>query len=340
MKTYLITGGAGFIGSHFIDLLLRKYKDLVTVVNLDNLSYAGTRPYPDANLNRENYHFVKADICDSDAVQEVFVRYRPDKVIHFAAESHVDRSILDPGIFVRTNVMGTQILLEAARKFGTALFLQVSTDEVYGSASQTNPFQEDSPLNPSSPYAASKAAADLLVQAYYRTFQLPIVITRCTNNYGPRQYPEKLIPLVIDHALQGKPIPVYGDGLQMRDWLFVDDHCAAIDIIMQGGKIGEIYNIGSSIQLPNIDVITTILSELKEQMGSDNRRYSHINQELIAHVEDRKGHDRCYRIDTGKIKEEFDWEPQITFSEGIKETVSWYLNHQEWFEQIKNEVKG
>lgn len=336
-QTYLITGGAGFIGSHFVDFMLSKHDDQMTVINLDNLSYAGTRPYPEKNVTENNYHFVRADICDVEAVQEAFARYRPQKVIHFAAESHVDRSILDPGIFIRTNVMGTQILLEAAQKYECELFLQVSTDEVYGSASQTRSFSEESPLNPSSPYSASKAAADLLVQAYYRTFQLPVIISRCTNNYGPRQYPEKLIPLVIDHALNGKPIPVYGDGLQMRDWLFVDDHCVAIDKILQLGKIGEIYNIGSGFPIPNIDVITTVLEELQKQMDPDDSSLPYINQGLITHIEDRKGHDRCYSIDTRKIKEEIAWQPQITCSEGIRETVSWYLNHRGWLEKT-NEV--
>lgn len=336
-QTYLITGGAGFIGSHFVDFLLSKRDDQMTIVNLDNLSYAGTRPYPEKNVTENNYHFVRADICDIDAVQEVFARYRPQKVIHFAAESHVDRSILDPGIFIRTNVMGTQILLEAARKYECELFLQVSTDEVYGSASEAKSFSEECPLNPSSPYSASKAAADLLVQAYYRTFGLPVIITRCTNNYGPRQYPEKLIPLVIDHTLNGKPIPVYGDGLQKRDWMFVDDHCAAIDKIIQWGKIGEIYNIGSGLPVPNIDVIKTVMAELQKQMESDDSRLPYIDQGLITHIEDRKGHDRCYSIDTRKIKEEIAWQPRITFSEGIRETVSWYLNHCGWLENI-NEV--
>jgi dTDP-glucose 4,6-dehydratase len=337
-QTYLITGGAGFIGSHFVDLLLSKTNDQLTVVNLDNLSYAGTRPYPETNATEYNYHFVKADICDIDAVQEVFTRYRPDKVIHFAAESHVDRSILDPGIFIRTNVMGTQILLESARKFGTELFLQVSTDEVYGSANPANPFTEVSPLNPSSPYSASKAAADLLAQAYYRTFQLPVIITRCTNNYGPRQFPEKLIPLVIANALNGKPIPVYGDGMQMRDWLYVDDHCTAIDKIIQYGKTGEIYNIGSGCQFPNIEVVSTVIKEIKKQPEHDKSCLSHINQGLIAHVEDRKGHDRCYSINMDKIQEEINWKPQSSFQEGIRETVSWYLQHREWLAQVKNEV--
>lgn len=338
-QTFLITGGAGFIGSHFVDLLLSKNDDQMTVVNLDNLSYAGTRPYPEKNEPKNNYHFVRADICDVDAVQEVFARYHPQKVIHFAAETHVDRSILDPDIFIRTNVMGTQVLLEASRKFGIDLFLQVSTDEVYGSANQNDLFTEGSPLQPSSPYSASKAAADLLVQAYYRTYQMPVIITRCTNNYGPRQFPEKLIPLVIAHALSGKMIPIYGDGRQMRDWLYVEDHCAAIDKIIRSGKIGEIYNIGSSFQIPNIDIVSTVLAELENQWVKDDNSFISINRNLITHIEDRKGHDRCYCIDTTRIRDELGWKPQMPFAEGIRETVSWYLHNLQWLVQVENEVK-
>ncbi len=338
-QTYLITGGAGFIGSHFVDLLLSRNDDQITVVNLDNLSYAGTHPYPEKNATQNNYHFIRADICDIDAVQEVFARYRPQKVIHFAAESHVDRSILDPGIFIRTNVMGTQVLLEASRKFGIDLFLQVSTDEVYGSANHNDLFTEASPLHPSSPYSASKAAADLLVQAYYRTYQLPVIITRCTNNYGPRQFPEKLIPLVITHALSGKMIPVYGDGRQRRDWLYVGDHCAAIDTIIRSGKIGEVYNIGSNFQIPNIDIVNTVLAELENQLVQDDNSFTPISRSLITHVEDRKGHDRCYSIDTTRIRNELGWNPQMSFAQGIRETVSWYLQNRQWLEQVNNEVK-
>ncbi|HRW12517.1 MAG TPA: dTDP-glucose 4,6-dehydratase [Syntrophomonas sp.] len=337
LDTYLITGGAGFIGSHLIDLLLSKKQPQVRVINLDNLSYAGTRPYPENHVNENNYRFIKADICDSAAVEEIFARYKPVKVIHLAAESHVDRSIIDPLIFVRTNVTGTQILLEAARRFATELFLQVSTDEVYGASTLDHPCSETSPLNPSSPYAASKAAADLLVQAYQRTYQLPVIISRCTNNYGPRQFPEKLIPLVIAHALHGKPIPVYGDGQQRRDWLYVDDHCQALEKILQYGKIGAIYNIAGHCHLPNLDVIRLILGEMEEQLEPHDPCRKNLSQRLITRVADRPGHDRCYSLATARIKKEIDWQPRVALAEGVRATVSWYLQNRSWLEQASNQ---
>lgn len=334
MHQYLITGGAGFIGSHFIDYLLLCDKQAM-IVNLDNLSYAGTRPYPEANASAGNYHFIKGDISDQGTIRQVFEHYRPQTIINFAAESHVDRSLRDPGVFVRTNVVGTQVLLEAARCFQTELFVQISTDEVYGeAASGQEPFTEESPLKPSNPYSASKAAADLMVHAYQRTFKLPAVITRCTNNFGPRQYPEKLIPVVIANALAGKPIPVYGDGRQIRDWLFVKDHCRAIHAIISRGYSGQIYNIAGQHQFTNMEVIGAILVELQRQMMADDPRLEYISPQLIEHIEDRQGHDRCYAINAEKTTQRTGWKPQTTFAKGIEDTVSWYLQNQEWLRQF------
>ncbi|MDN5276152.1 MAG: dTDP-glucose 4,6-dehydratase [Clostridiales bacterium] len=320
----LVTGGAGFIGSNFIYYMLDKYKDY-KIVCLDKLTYAGNLSTLKKAFENPNFKFVKGDISDREFVFELFKEEHFDIVVNFAAESHVDRSIEDPEIFLKTNVIGTQVLMDAARKFGVKRFHQVSTDEVYGDLPLDRPdllFTEETPLRPSSPYSASKAAADLLVLAYYRTYKLPVTISRCSNNYGPYHFPEKLIPLIIIRALNDQSLPVYGDGRNVRDWLYVEDHCSAIDLIIHHGREGEVYNIGGRNERSNLEVVKTILKELGKP------------EELITFVKDRPGHDLRYAIDPTKIKNELGWEPKTSFEEGIKKTIKWYLDNRDWWEEI------
>lgn len=322
----LVTGGAGFIGSNFIHYMMEKHPDY-RIICLDKLTYAGNLRNLESALNRENFRFIKGDICDRELVYKVFEEERPDIVVNFAAESHVDRSIEDPEIFLKTNIIGTQVLMDACRKYGIKRFHQVSTDEVYGDLPLDRPdlkFTEKSPLKPSSPYSASKASADLLVMAYHRTYELPVTISRCSNNYGPYQFPEKLIPLMIINAIHDRPLPVYGDGRNVRDWIHVKDHCEAIDLIIHEGKEGEIYNIGGENERSNIEVVKMILKELGKP------------ESLIKFVKDRPGHDRRYALDITKMKEEFGWSPKISFEEGLRSTIKWYLENKNWWEEIIN----
>ncbi|ANY74141.1 dTDP-glucose 4,6-dehydratase [Paenibacillus ihbetae] len=318
----LVTGGAGFIGSNFILYLMRQHPQ-DEIINLDALTYAGNLENLKSVENEPNYTFVHGDIADKGKVDEVF-KSGIDVVVNFAAESHVDRSILEPEAFVNANVLGTQVLLDAAKKYGVTKFVQVSTDEVYGSLGETGLFSETTPLAPNSPYSASKAGGDLLVRAYHETFGLPVNITRCSNNYGPYQFPEKLIPLMISRALHDESLPIYGDGLNIRDWLYVEDHCSAIDLVIRQGRIGEVYNIGGNNERTNIHIVQTILKELGKP------------ESLIRYVEDRPGHDRRYGIDPTKITEELGWKPKHNFETGIKETIQWYLNHKEWWTRIQS----
>ena len=322
----IVTGGAGFIGGNFVNYMTEKYpKD--QIICLDKLTYAGNMETLEPVMNRENFKFVKGDIADRAFVFQLFEEEKPDVVVNFAAESHVDRSISDPGIFLQTNVVGTGVLLDACREYGIRRYHQVSTDEVYGDLPLDRPdlfFTEETPIHTSSPYSASKASADLLVLAYHRTFGLPVTISRCSNNYGPYHFPEKLIPLMIANALNDQPLPVYGKGENVRDWLYVLDHCIAIDRIIRDGKVGEIYNIGGHNERTNLEVVKTILQELGKP------------ESLIRYVTDRPGHDRRYAIDPTKIKRELGWEPTTTFDEGIKKTIRWYLNNRDWWEHIIN----
>lgn len=318
----IVTGGAGFIGSNFVIYMQNKYPEY-KIVNVDSLTYAGNLENLTEIQDNPNYSFIKADIVDSQAMDKLFSE-GVDVVVNFAAESHVDRSILEPEIFVKTNVLGTQVLLDAAKKYGVTKFVQVSTDEVYGSLGETGLFSETTPLTPNSPYSASKAGGDLLVRAYHETFGLPVNITRCSNNYGPYQFPEKLIPLMISNALNDKQLPIYGDGLNIRDWLYVEDHCSAIDLVIHEGRNGEVYNVGGNNERTNIHIVRTIL----EQLGKP--------ESLIKYVEDRLGHDRRYGIDATKITNELGWKPKHTFETGIKETISWYLNNRTWLERIQS----
>ncbi|MCB7070325.1 dTDP-glucose 4,6-dehydratase [Caldibacillus sp. 210928-DFI.2.22] len=317
----LVTGGAGFIGSNFVRYMVKKYPEY-QVVNLDLLTYAGNLENLKEIENKPNYKFVKGDIADHEFINGFFAEEKFDYVINFAAESHVDRSITDPGIFVRTNVQGTQVLLDAAKNIGVKKYLQVSTDEVYGTLGETGYFTEETPLAPNSPYSASKAGADLLVRAYHETYGMPVNITRCSNNYGPFHFPEKLIPLMIINALHDKDLPVYGDGLNVRDWLYVEDHCEAIDTVLHKGVVGEVYNIGGNNEHTNIEIVKTILKHLGKP------------ESLIKFVKDRPGHDRRYAIDATKIRTELGWEPKHTFETGIKETIDWYLENKDWWENI------
>ncbi|MWC27297.1 dTDP-glucose 4,6-dehydratase [Paenibacillus sp. MMS18-CY102] len=316
----LVTGGAGFIGSNFVLYMLGKYAD-VTIINVDALTYAGNLENLRSVENNANYRFVKADIADRVALEPLFAE-GIDVVANFAAESHVDRSILHPGIFVRTNILGTQTLLDLAKQYGVSKFVQVSTDEVYGTLGDTGLFTEETPLAPNSPYSASKAGADLLVRAYHETFGLSVNITRCSNNYGPYQFPEKLIPLMIQNALDDKPLPVYGDGLNVRDWLYVEDHCSAIDLVIRGGRNGEVYNVGGRNERTNVQVIGTILAELGKP------------DSLITYVKDRLGHDRRYAIDADKIRNELGWSPKHDYESGIRETIRWYLSNRDWMNGV------
>ena len=321
MKTLLVTGGAGFIGSCFVKHILKKYADY-KVINLDALTYCGNLLNLKDVENNPNYEFVHGNICDKNLVRQIIKEC--DYVVNFAAESHVDNSILGPEIFVQTNVNGTLNLLQACKDVGVERYLQVSTDEVYGTLGATGYFYETSPIQPNSPYSASKASADLLVRAYYETYGLPVLITRCSNNYGPYQYPEKLIPFFITKLLNNEKVPVYGDGLNVRDWLYVYDHCEAIDTVLHNGSVGEVYNIGGHNEKTNLEITKLIL----DAMGKD--------ESSIEHVKDRLGHDRRYAISNDKITSELGWKPSITFDEGIKLTIDWYLNNQEWMNSVKN----
>ena len=324
--TIIVTGGAGFIGSNFVFHMLQAHPDY-RIVCLDKLTYAGNLSTLEPVLKQDNFRFVKADICDRQAVDKLFQEEKPDIVVNFAAESHVDRSIENPGIFLETNIMGIAVLMDACRKYGIQRYHQVSTDEVYGDLPLDRPdlfFTEETPLHTSSPYSSSKASADLLVMAYYRTYGLPVTISRCSNNYGPYHFPEKLIPLMIANALADKPLPVYGNGENVRDWLYVEDHCRAIDLIIHNGKVGEVYNVGGHNEKRNIDIVRIICQELGKP------------ESLIVHVEDRKGHDRRYAIDPAKIHRELGWLPETKFEDGIKKTIKWYLEHKKWWQDIIN----
>ena len=342
MKTYLVTGGAGFIGSNFIHYMLRRNQDIY-ILNVDALTYAGNLENLSEYDQDSRYTFAHVDIRDKEALTQLFETYHPDYVVNFAAESHVDRSIEDPGAFADTNVMGTVALLSVAESFwndgkgsyGDHRYLQVSTDEVYGSLPLDDPeafFRETTPLNPHSPYSASKASADMFVKAWHDTYGFPAVITRCSNNYGPYQFPEKLIPLMIENCLEHKALPVYGDGLNVRDWLYVDDHCKAIAMVLEGGKLGEVYNVGGHNERNNLYIVKRIISEVARITGD-----TQITEDLISYVTDRKGHDRRYGIAPDKIKEELGWYPETPFEEGIVTTINWYLENRKW---VKNVVSG
>ena len=322
--TIIVTGGAGFIGSNFIFYQLKHNPD-DRIVCLDKLTYAGNLSTLASVMNEPNFRFVRADICDREAVNQLFEEEKPDIIVNFAAESHVDRSIEDPGVFLRTNILGTQVLMDACRKYGIGRYHQVSTDEVYGDLPLDRPdlfFTEETPIHTSSPYSASKASADLLVLAYHRTFGLPVTISRCSNNYGPYHFPEKLIPLMIANCLNDKPLPVYGKGENVRDWLYVEDHCKAIDLIIRKGRAGEVYNIGGHNEMKNIDIVKLICKALDKP------------ESLITYVTDRKGHDMRYAIDPTKIHNELGWLPETKFADGIQKTIRWYLDNRDWWEEI------
>lgn len=320
----IVTGGAGFIGSNFIFHMLQAHP-AYRIVCLDKLTYAGNLSTLEPVMGNANFRFVKADICDRAAVYRLFEEEHPDMIANFAAESHVDWSIENPGIFLETNIMGTAVLMDACRKYGITRYHQVSTDEVYGDLPLDRPdlfFTEDTPIHTSSPYSSSKASADLLVLAYHRTYGLPVTISRCSNNYGPYHFPEKLIPLMIINALHDKPLPVYGDGLNVRDWLYVEDHCRAIDLILHQGTVGEVYNVGGHNEMKNLDIVKLICRTLGKPEG------------LIQFVTDRKGHDRRYAIDPTKIHRELGWLPETKFADGIQKTIQWYVNHEDWWKPI------
>ena len=342
MKTYLVTGGAGFIGSNFIHYMLKRNQD-IHILNVDALTYAGNLENLSEYDQDPRYTFAHVDIRDKEVLTQLFKTHHPNYVVNFAAESHVDRSIEDPGAFADTNVMGTVALLSVAESFwndgqgsyGNHRYLQVSTDEVYGSLSLDDPkafFRETTSLSPHSPYSASKASADMFVKAWHDTYGFPAVITRCSNNYGPYQFPEKLIPLMIENCLEHKALPVYGDGLNVRDWLYVDDHCKAIAMVLEGGRLGEVYNIGGHNERNNLYIVKRIISEVARITGD-----TQITEDLISYVTDRKGHDRRYGIAPDKIKEELGWYPETPFEEGIVATINWYLENRKW---VKNVVSG
>ncbi len=346
MRTYLVTGGAGFIGSNYIHYMLRKYKEGIRIINVDKLTYAGNLENLKDIENYDNYTFIHADICDSDVIRTIFRENEIDRVVHFAAESHVDRSIADPEIFVKTNVLGTLVMLNAAKEAWELensvfkvdkKFLHVSTDEVYGSLDEGNSyFYETTPYDPHSPYSASKASADLLVKSYIATYRFPANITNCSNNYGPYQFPEKLIPLIINNALHGKKLPIYGDGQNVRDWLYVEDHAKGIDLVQEKGKLYETYNIGGHNERKNIDIVITILDFLQELLPDTDQRKKVISRDLITYVADRKGHDRRYAIASDKIKKDVGWKPDTVFEDGIKKTIQWYLDNEQWLSNIIN----
>ena len=317
----MVTGGCGFIGSNFIRYMLKTYED-VQIINLDSLTYAGNQDNLKEIEKEKRYSFIKGDITERNDVQSALKNV--ESVVHFAAESHVDRSIEEAEVFIKTNVIGTHVLLECAKEHDIAKFVHVSTDEVYGSLGKDGYFTEETPIAANSPYSASKAGSDLLARAYYKTYGFPVIITRCSNNYGPHQFPEKLIPLMICQASEDKPLPVYGDGMNVRDWLYVEDHCVALDRVLQRGEPGEVYNIGGNNEWQNIDIVKLILKELNKP------------ETLIEFVEDRLGHDRRYAIDSGKTKEKLGWEPSVPFESGLNQTIQWYCNHPHWIERIKN----
>lgn len=335
MKTYLVTGGAGFIGSNFVLYMLKKYED-IRIINLDKLTYAGNLENLKSVEGDSRHIFVQGDICDVELVSSLFEKYEIDYVAHFAAESHVDRSIKEPEVFAKTNVIGTVNLLNCARNAWETengwregvKFLHVSTDEVYGSLGETGYFIETTPLDPHSPYSASKAGSDMMVKAYGDTYKMPINITRCSNNYGPFQFPEKLIPLLINNCLQLKDLPIYGDGLNIRDWLYVEDHAKAIDMAINNGRLGEVYNVGGHNERTNIQIVDTVIKYINENVDSK------VTENLKKFVEDRKGHDRRYGIDPSKIKEELGWYPETTFEVGIVKTINWYLDNKEWMDNV------
>lgn len=343
MKTYLVTGGAGFIGSNYILYLLKKYQKEIKVINIDALTYAGNLENLKEIEHYDNYEFLKLDILDKEAVLKVFEENNIDRVIHFAAESHVDRSIKNPEVFVSTNVLGTLNLINAAKLtweteagyLPDKRYVQVSTDEVYGSLeSEEGFFYETTALDPHSPYSASKASADLIVKSYIDTFHFPANITRCSNNYGPYQFPEKLIPLMINNALNGKKLPVYGSGKNVRDWLYVEDHAKAIDLVAESAKTGEVYNVGGHNEKQNIDIVKIIIDTLSEILPEADDRKAWINHDLITYVEDRKGHDFRYAIAPDKIKADLGWEPETPFHKGIRLTIEWYLANTQWMEHV------
>ena len=336
IKTYLVTGGAGFIGSNFIHYLLKLNQDIL-IINVDKLTYAGNLENVSHFITDSRHLFIQADICDKEAIEKVFTDYIVDYVVNFAAESHVDRSIADPDVFARTNVLGTLNLLNNAKKAWQigddayregVKFEQVSTDEVYGSLGPEGFFTETTPLDPHSPYSSSKAGADLFVKAFADTYKLPVNITRCSNNYGPFQFPEKLIPLIINNCINHRALPLYGDGMQIRDWLYVEDHCKAIDLVLRNGRPGEVYNVGGHNEHPNIFIVKSIIDYVSKHVDYN------VTEDLIKHVTDRKGHDRRYGIDPQKIKDELGWEPETNFEDGIKLTIQWYLENKEWMEHV------
>ncbi|MCR5342209.1 MAG: dTDP-glucose 4,6-dehydratase [Butyrivibrio sp.] len=345
MRTYLVTGGAGFIGSNYIHYMFKKYDNEIRIINVDVLTYAGNLENLKDVEGRDNYTFVKANICDREAINKIFEENDIDRVVHFAAESHVDRSIVNPEIFVETNVLGTATMLNAAKKAWELpdgsykegkKFLHVSTDEVYGSLPEDPDayFYETTPYDPHSPYSASKASSDMLVKAYMDTYKFPANITNCSNNYGPFQFPEKLIPLMIHNALEGKALPVYGDGKNVRDWLYVEDHAKAIDMVQEKGRLCETYNIGGHNEKQNIEIVQTIIDVLRESLDDSDPRKEKLTYDLITYVEDRKGHDRRYAIAPDKIKAEIGWEPETMFKEGIRKTIKWFFAHEDWMEHV------
>lgn len=345
MRTYLVTGGAGFIGSNYIHYMFDKYGDDIRIINVDKLTYAGNLENLKDIENRDNYTFIKADICDKEAISKIFEENEIDRVVHFAAESHVDRSIKNPEVFVQTNVLGTAVMLNCAKaawenEDGSfkedKRFLHVSTDEVYGSLPDDPNayFYETTPIDPHSPYSSSKASSDLLVKAYVDTYHFPAIITNCSNNYGPYQFPEKLIPLIINNCLAGKQLPVYGDGKNVRDWLYVMDHAKGIDMATEGGRFGERYNIGGHNEKQNIEIINIIIETLQELLPDSDPRKANVSKDLITYVTDRKGHDRRYAIAPDKIKAEIGWYPETMFKDGIRLTIKWYLENEDWMKNV------
>ncbi len=335
MKTYLVTGGAGFIGSNFVLYMLEKYSE-IKIINLDKLTYAGNLENLKSIENDSRHIFVQGDICDKELVSNLFKKYDINYLVHFAAESHVDRSIKEPEVFAKTNVLGTVNLLNCAKEAWIkndewkkeVKYLQVSTDEVYGSLGENGYFTENTSLDPHSPYSSSKTGSDLMVKAYFDTYKMPVNITRCSNNYGPYQFPEKLIPLLINNCLNHRELPVYGDGLNIRDWLYVEDHCKAIDMVINSGKLGEVYNVGGHNEKANIEIVREVIRYINENVDRE------VTESLIKFVEDRKGHDRRYGIDPKKIKNQLEWYPETPFEVGIKKTIKWYLDNKEWMNSV------
>ena len=337
MRTYLVTGGAGFIGSNYIHYMFRKYDDQIRIINVDALTYAGNLENLKDIENRDNYTFIKADICDKEAIAAIFAENDIDRVVHFAAESHVDRSIKNPEVFVQTNVLGTAVMLNCAKaawELPDGTFKADNKETQPGTLSNGGYFYETTPYAPHSPYSASKASSDMLVKAYMDTYKFPANITNCSNNYGPYQFPEKLIPLIINNALQGKKLPVYGDGKNVRDWLYVEDHAKAIDMVQEKGKLFETYNVGGHNEKQNIEIIKIIIETLQEMLPDNDPRKALVSEDLITYVEDRKGHDRRYAIAPDKIKAEIGWEPETMFKDGIRRTIQWFFEHEDWMKNV------